>query len=107
MSRMESADGGAFALVRVGFLWATFLFDTFFLEACFGAAFLAVFFFAAFRVEGRLRAVFFPAVVFFLRAALRVFFLAAIPGPPTCVSWNAARLDHWIESSGSAQACRE
>ena len=107
MSRMESAGCGAFARVRVGFLGAAFFLATFFFAAFFGAAFLAVFFFAAFRVEGRLRAVFFPAVVFFLRAALRVFFLAAIPGPPTCVSWNAARLDHWIESSGSAEACRE
>jgi len=103
MSRMDSAGCDAFAPVRVAFLGAAFFLATFFFPAFFGAAF----FFVAFRVEGRLRAVFFRAAVFFLRAALRVFFLAAIPGPPTCVSWNAARLDHWIESSGSAQACRE
>jgi hypothetical protein len=63
---MEPAGDGATAPVRVGFRPVAFFFGTFFFAAFFGVAFLAVFFFAAFRVEGR------------LRAALRVFFLAAI-----------------------------
>ncbi len=77
---MDSTGFGAFAPVRVGFLRVAFFLATFFLAALFGAAFLAFFFFTAFRVEGRLRALFFRAPVFFLRAALRVFFLAAISG---------------------------
>jgi len=64
---------------RAVFFFATFFRAVFFVAIFFRAVFFrAVFFRAARRAAGRVRTVFLRAVVFFVRVALRFFFLAAI-----------------------------